>query len=353
MRFLFNSFIICFISSLLISCERDIAIEIPIEPIPYNPTFVEFISPIGFPPANIPFDNPMTEEGILLGKKLFNDPILSVNNQQACVNCHLQEFSFTDPLQFSIGTSGSIGNRNSMALVNLAWGTSNFWDGSTSSLEEQALDPVTSPIELHSISWKQVIEELKDSEDYPDLFYKAFGVIDFDSTHVAKAIAQFERTLVSAQSKFDLYVQNQINLTNSELRGMEIYMTEKGDCFHCHSYPFMTNHDFHNNGLDSEPFADNGLGDFTGEQLDNGKFKTPTLRNIALTAPYMHDGRFATLEEVVEHYNSGGVESSTIDPLMKHVGEGLGLTSQDKSDLVNFMLTFTDTAFINNTIFHP
>ena len=112
MRFLFNSFIICF---LFISCERDIPIEIPIEPIPYNPTFVEFLSPIGFPPANIPIDNPMTEEGILLGKKLFNDPILSVNNQQACVHCHMQEYSFTDPSQFSVGTSGTIGKRNSMA----------------------------------------------------------------------------------------------------------------------------------------------------------------------------------------------------------------------------------------------
>lgn len=353
MRFIFNKLITSTICILLISCERDIAVEIPIEPVLYNPTFVEFISPIGFPPANIPFDNPMTEEGISLGKKLFNDPILSVNNQQACVNCHLQEFSFTDPLQFSVGTSGSIGHRNSMALVNLAWGTSNFWDGSTSSLEEQALDPVTSPIELHSISWGQVIDEIKNTEVYPDLFYKAFGVVDFDSTHVAKAIAQFERSLVSAQSKFDLYVQRKTNLTDSELRGMEIYMTEKGDCFHCHSYPFMTNHDFHNNGLDSEPFTDNGLGDFTGEILDNGKFKTPTLRNIAFTAPYMHDGRFATLEEVVEHYNSGGIESSTVDPLMKHVGKGLGLTEQEKTDLVKFMLTFTDTAFINNPIYQP
>ena len=131
MRFLFNSFVISSTCILLISCQRDIAIEIPIEPLPYNPTFVEFISPIGFPPANIPLDNPMTEEGILLGKKLFNDPILSVNNQQACVNCHLQEFSFTDHLQFSVGTSGTIG-KEIHGLVN--WlGTSNFWDGSTSS----------------------------------------------------------------------------------------------------------------------------------------------------------------------------------------------------------------------------
>ncbi len=351
MRFLLNSIILISIYLFLISCERDIPIEIPLKPIPYNPTFVTFISPIGFPPANIPLNNPLTEEGIMLGKKLFNDPILSGNNQQACVNCHIQEFSFTDPSQFSIGTSGETGNRNSMPLVNLAWSTSNFWDGSVNSLEEQALDPVTSPIELHSISWKKVVEELKKTNDYPDLFYRAFGLIDFDSTHVVKAIAQFERTLVSANSKFDLFIQNQINLTNSELRGMEIYMTEKGDCFHCHSYPFMTNHDFHNNGLDLEPFADNGLGEITGEKLDNGKFKTPTLRNIALTAPYMHDGRFSTLEEVVGHYNSGGLQSSTVDPLMKYVGTGLGLTTQDKEDLINFMLTFTDTTFINNSIF--
>ena len=337
---------------LFVSCERDIGVYEPITPqnaipAPFSPTYVELITPQGFPTAEIPEDNPLTEEGILLGKKLFNDPILSGNNTQSCANCHLQTFSFSDPSNVSFGIDGIPGKRNAMSLINLAWTTSNLWDGRAKNLEEQALGPVTDPIEMHSISWSQVIQELKDVPIYNEMFLDAFGIFDFDSTHVSKAIAQFERTLVSANSKFDKYLRFETNLTDSELRGMDIYMTEKGDCFHCHAYPFLTDNEFRNNGLDFEPFNDNGRGDISGELLDNGKFKTPTLRNVALTAPYMHDGRFQTLEEVVEHYNSGGIESSTLDPLMKHVGTGLGLTQQDKNDLINFMHTFTDTAFVN------
>lgn len=350
----FNKILITATAALLFaSCERDIAIVVPTEPLPYSPNLVDFATPTGFPTPDFPTDNPLTEEGIALGKKLFHDPILSGNNQQSCADCHLQGFGFSDPLQFSVGIDKVEGNRNAMAIINLAWGSSSFWDGRVATLEEQAIGPVTNPAEMHSPSWKQVIEELKATADYPDLFYKAFGVADFDSSHAAKAIAQFERTLVSAESKFDKYVRHEGNMSDSELRGMEIYMSEQGDCFHCHSYPFLTDHIFHNNGLDTDPFMDNGRGDVTGEALDNGKFKTPTLRNIALTAPYMHDGRFATLEEVVEHYNSGGQESSTLDPLMRHSGTGLGLNPQEKKDLVNFMRTFTDTTFLNNPDFKP
>ena len=358
MQSLLKKYNIILLSVFLISCERDIKVydvnnfTSDTSMFNFEPNYVLVNSPDGFPPIEIPSENPMTEEGILLGKKLFHDPILSKNNQQSCSNCHMQGFSFTEPSSVSFGVEGKPGFRNSMALVNIVWNKNQNWDGSAISLEEQALEPVTNPLEMNSESWSNVIQKLKKDSDYPRLFYEAFGVENFDSSHVAKAIAQFERTLISSNSKFDLFIRNEINLTTSELRGMEIYMTEKGDCFHCHSYPFLTDNDFHNNGLDPEPFLDKGRGNITGEIYDYGKFKTPSLRNVALTAPYMHDGRFNSLEEVVEHYNSGGIESSTIDPLMKFVGIGQGLTSQDKIDLINFMKTFTDTMFIQNVNFN-
>jgi cytochrome c peroxidase len=347
MRLLSNKITLLFVAVFLMACEQDIPVFV------FQPNHVAFETPVGFPNPDIPADNPLTEEGIALGKKLFHDPILSGDNTQACASCHLQSSGFSDPSQFSEGISGAFGDRNASTIINAAWNTANFWDGRAITLEDQALGPVTNPIEMNSPSWEQVIEELKATTDYPELFRAAFNTSDFDSIHVAKAIAQFERTLISGNSRFDKISRHEQAYTASELRGFEIYTTEKADCFHCHPRFLFTDNDFHNNGLDDESDLKDARYSVTGEILDKGKFKSPTLRNIALSAPYMHDGRFATLEEVVEHYNSGGKESSTIDPLMKHVGTGLGLTSQEKEDLVNFLQTLTDTAFISNPIFQP
>ena len=334
----------------LLSCERDIPV---VEAIDYNPTFVAFDVPNRFPSPNLPTDNSLTEEGIALGKKLFYDPILSGNNTLSCADCHFQSKGFSDPARVSIGIEGVPGTKNASAIINAAWNTTNFWDGRTISLEEQALGPVTSFIELHSPSWEQVAQELMDNSEYKGLFKQAFNVDVIDSSHVVKAIAQFERILISSESKFDKFLDYEASLTPSELRGKEIFNTEKGDCFHCHSYPLFTSNLFHNNGLDPEESMDNGRFNVTNDPNDKGKFKSPTLRNIELTAPYMHDGRFATLEDVIEHYNFGGHNSSTIDPLMKKVDIGLGLTQQDKTDLINFLKTLTDSNFINNPEFRP
>jgi cytochrome c peroxidase len=334
----------------LLSCERDIPV---VEAIDYNPTFVAFDVPNRFPTPNLPADNPLTEEGIALGKKLFYDPILSGNNTLSCADCHFQSKGFSDPVRVSIGIEGVLGTKNASAIINAAWNTTNFWDGRTISLEEQALGPVTSFIELHSPSWKQVAQELMDNSEYIGLFKQAFNTDIIDSSHVVKAIAQFERIIISSESKFDKFLDYEASLTPSELRGKEIFNTEKGDCFHCHSYPLFTSNLFHNNGLDPEGSMDNGRFNVTNDPNDKGKFKSPTLRNVDLTAPYMHDGRFATLEEVIEHYNFGGHNSSTIDPLMKKVDIGLGLTQQDKTDLINFLKTLTDSTFINNPEFRP
>jgi cytochrome c peroxidase len=304
----------------------------------------------------IPADNPLTQEGVALGKKLFFDTILSGDETQSCASCHDPKKSFTDQQQFSNGVNDNLGTRNAMPLFNLAW---NFderfaWDGKEFSLEKQALEPVSNPIEMHG-NWENITKILQNNLEYKDLFLRAFGTSIIDSTLITKAIAQFERTLISGNSKFDKYLRGEINLTPEEQNGFDVFMDEsKGDCFHCHgsdNNPIWSDNKFHNNGLDNV-FVDLGLGKITGDPKDNGKFKSPSIRNLAFTAPYMHDGRFATLEEVINHYSEGLKRSPTIDPLMKKVDEGgVHLSTQDKSNLKAFLQTLSDYDFINNPTF--
>ena len=304
----------------------------------------------------IPLDNPQTQEGVVLGKKLFFDPILSANNTQACANCHNPTNAFTDSRQFSEGIDGISGDRNSMPLFNLAWNYDDrfFWDGRESGLENQAFEPITNPIEMHT-TWPEVAEKLQQHPDYPELFRVAFGSTPIDSVLVSKAIAQFERTLISSNSKVDNYLSGNAELTPQESEGFNVFMDEaKGDCFHCHgsnNNPLWTDNKFHNNGLDSV-LTDLGLGGVTGDPSDNGKFKSPSLRNLIFTAPYMHDGRFSRIDEVINHYSEGLQNSPTIDPLMKKVSQGgVQLSLQEKANLKAFLLTLTDEAFINNPNF--
>ncbi|MCH9659386.1 MAG: cytochrome-c peroxidase [Bacteroidetes bacterium] len=307
-------------------------------------------------PPVIPDDNPQTVEGIALGKKLFFDPILSLDNTQACADCHQPENSFSDPRRFSVGIDGSLGTRQSMPLFNMAWNFNEkfFWDGRSVSLEEQIFQPVTNPIEMDN-TWPNVENSLQDHADYPALFEEAFGSTQIDSVNVSRAIAQFLRTLVSANSKFDRAELGLEPLTPQEQNGLNIYLDEgRGDCFHCHGLPnnpLWTDNIFHNNGMD-EIITDLGFGDVSGDPREFGHFKTPSLRNLAFTAPYMHDGRFATLDEVIDHYSEGLVFSETIDPLMKAVSTGgVALTDGDKADLKAFLLSLSDPSFINNPDF--
>ena len=304
----------------------------------------------------IPSNNPQTEEGVLLGKKLFFDPILSDDGSLACAGCHNTTNAFTDTTRFSDGIDGLFGNRNAMPLFNLAWNYDNsfFWDGRDRGLENQVFEPITNPLEMHS-TWEAVAEKLQAHPEYPELFNAAFRSQTIDSVLVSKAIAQFERTLISANSKFDKFLLGTANLTPEESNGFTVFMDEsKGDCFHCHgsdNNPLWTDNKFHNNGLDST-FSDLGLGNVTGDPADNGKFKTPSLRNLAFTAPYMHDGRFETIEEVINHYSEGLQNSTTIDPLMKKVDQGgVQISPQEKSDLKAFLLSLSDPDFINNPDF--
>lgn len=304
----------------------------------------------------IPTNNPLTEEGIALGKKLFFDPILSKDNTQSCASCHNPKRAFTDDTQFSEGVDGKFGTRNSMPLFNLAWNFDErfMWDGKELSIERQVFSPVRNPIEMHS-NWENVAEKLQEHAEYPTLFQQAFGASKIDSTLATKAIAQFERTLISGNSKFDQFLLGKVELTPEEQNGFNVFMEEtRGDCFHCHgsdNNPLWTDNKFHNNGLD-ETFTDLGLGAVTGDPNDNGKFKSPSLRNLKFTAPYMHDGRFTTLEEVINHYSEGLKLSSTIDPLMKKANQGgVQLSNKDKADLKAFLLSLSDTNFVNNPDF--
>lgn len=304
----------------------------------------------------IPTDNPQTVEGVALGKRLFFDRILSSNGTQSCASCHSPQNAFTDNTPTSDGVDGIFGERNSMPIFNLAWNYSErfTWDGKELSLERQAEEPVENPIEMHS-NWDNVVERLQNHPEYPELYRLAFKTSTVTKELTTKAIAQFERTLISANSKFDQYSLGQATLTPQELNGLDIFLREdKGDCFHCHgnpNNPLWTDNDFHNNGLDAT-FSDLGLGGVTGDPNDNGKFRSPSLRNLAFTAPFMHDGRFSTLDEVIDHYSEGLQDSPTIDPLMKKVDVGgVQLTAQEKSDLKAFLLSLSDPSFINNPEF--
>ncbi len=323
---------------------------------------------------NIPADNPTTVEGVMLGKRLFFERRLSINNQLSCGGCHRPEAAFADPgMAVSLGAQGQQGERNAMAIFNVLWSqkpTLGFnWNRSATTLEEQAFDPVTHPLEMME-TWPNVVNKLQNTPGYPQMFERAFGTATIDSNLVVKAIAQFERTLISANSKMDNYMLAVLNdtsqnpptlndyLTPQEARGFNVYVsTAKGDCFHCHgnvnlNNPLWTDFDFRNNGLDVNP--DSGLASTTKNPADLGKFKTPSLRNLVFTAPYMHDGRFQTLEEVVEFYSTGVKDTPFTDPLMADRGTlNANLTTQEKADLVAFLKTITDSTFVNNPAFRP
>jgi len=298
----------------------------------YDPTYLTLEAPPGFPTLVLPEENPTTEEGIALGRMLYYDTQLDGVSDRACAQCHHQSTSFT--------SSNAVGI---LPHVNLGWATTFLWDGLISGSLE---DIMTFEVEHF---FETDVNTLAADPVYPEMFFAAFGSTEVTTEHAAYALAQFQRTLVSADSPYDRYFQGAYTLTEAEARGMTVFYTEKGDCFHCHATRLFTDNLFHNNGLDLVPER-LGLADVTGLDADVGKFKTATLRNIALTAPYMHDDRFATLEDVVDFYSEGLVISDTIDPLMKGAPNGgVQLSEDEKSDLVAFLKTLTDSTFITNS----
>ncbi len=307
--------------------------------------------PAGLPPMPIPAENPMSVEGVALGRKLFYDNILSANNTMNCGSCHQLRNYFVDSnLALSTGIDGIQGTRNSMPLFNIGYGKKFFWDGGAADLESQVLGPITNPVEMHE-TMANVVSKLQNHPEYPALFLKAFGSDVVTSKLIFYAIAQFERTLISANSKFDKWKRGEVVLTAQEQRGMEVYTNDqKGDCTHCHSFgSTFTDFEFRNTGLDSIP-VDKGRALITLNTDDEGKFKTPTLRNIAVTAPYMHDGRFIDLRQCIQHYNKNFKYTKNLAPELK-VAVKNRMTDDEIDDLIAFLHTLTDTDFINNKNF--
>ena len=310
----------------------------------------------------IPEDNPTTIPGVELGRFLFYEPRLSIDNTLSCASCHQQQYAFTDRKAFSSGVDGGVTSRNSMSLVNLLWVRNFFWDGRVEGLEQQAVVPMSDPHEMGQ-SPEIAAKKIQNTGLYPPMFFATFGTDRITGDLITKALSQFERTLISSNSKYDQYLAGSYKPTESEANGMKLFLNnpdpEKGiraaNCDHCHGTPKTFKELFHNNGLDMVP-TDNGREKITGSPVDKGRFRVPTLRNIALTAPYMHDGRFATLEEVVDHYSDHIAESETLSSFIKGVsnqknGKTLNLTAGEKNDLVSFLHMLTDSSFINNPKF--
>lgn len=307
-------------------------------------------------------DNPTTKTGVQLGRMLFYEKALSADGSISCGSCHKQELAFTDGRKLSAGIDGTPTKRNAMALVNLLWVNEFFWDGRAKGLEEQAKVPLTDPHEMGQ-PLDVSVRKLMEMEMYPPLFRAAFGSDSINGERITKALAQFERTLISANSPYDRYLDGNYSPSESAARGMALFFGNPqpdrqlrgAACGHCHSGPKTFSQVYHNTGLDSV-LRDAGRADFTNRGADSGRFRVATLRNIALTAPYMHDGRFQTLDEVLDHYSDHIVDLPELSPFLQGRSNeqgavGLKLTSREKEDIVAFLHLLTDSTFIQDSRF--
>ena len=348
-------FIIAIITITMASCGGDEPTDDVIEwdKTPYTLDYGSF------PEPDIADDNPLTEQGVELGRMLFYEKAMSGDGSQACASCHMQEFAFTDSARFSLGIRDLRGKRQAMSVFNMAWHSNEFfWDGRAHLLRDQSLKPIQDELEMDE-TLENVIKKLSDKDSYKDQFIRAFGTDEITEERISLALEQFMNSIVSNNSKYDQHLAGTAKLTESEKRGMDLFFGEfnpffpeksGADCAYCHSGANFENDQYMNNGLDADAdFKDMGREDATGDPADRAKFKVTSLRNIELTGPYMHDGRFKTLEEVVDHYNGEIKKSSTLDPALEQNREsGLLLDEQDKKDLVVFLKTLTDESLISN-----
>jgi len=304
-------------------------------------TPIYFKIPGGWPKPHYDFSkNPLTEEAFQLGRNLFYDPIMSKDTTISCASCHLQATGFTHvEHSLSHGIDGKIGKRNSLALVNLAWSKNFMWDGGVNHLDVQALNPITSIVEMDE-TLEHIIVKLQKSQKYRNMFSNAFGDSKITGQRILKALSQFELNLVSANSKYDKVMRKQTSFTEREHKGYALFQQH---CASCHIEPLFTSEKFENNGLPADTtLHDNGRMEITDKREDSLKYKVPTLRNIQFTFPYMHDGRFKTLTEVIKHYNTLPSDKR----LPKSLAKSIHLSDDDRTDLVLFLKTLTDTEFL-------
>ena len=335
-------FSIIFLAIIFSSCSVDPEIK----PIAAADDIKEII-PDGWPNPIYNFNNnPLTPNGFILGRELFYDPILSYNNTVSCGTCHQQFAAFANGgHSVSHGVNGLLGKRNSPALQNLNWHPSFMHDGGVINLELQPIAPISNPIEMHE-TIANVVSKLNSSSKYRDLFKKAYGDETVNSQRMLKAMAQFMGTMYSYNSKYDNVKNGKDAFNANEQAGYSLFIQK---CANCHTEPLFSDFQYRSNGLSVDPLLkDSGRAHITQLPQDLYKFKTPSLRNIEKTSPYMHDGRFNTLDECLDHYNSGITNTINLDPILV---SGIALSTQQKADLISFLKTLTDYKFINDTRF--
>lgn len=315
-----------------------------------NTIFAGFKKPQNFPQPTYHFaTNQVTKDGFELGRKLFYDPILSVNNTISCGSCHIQTSGFTQHgHSVSHGIFDRLGTRNSPPIMNLAWSKTFMWDGGVFDLDLQPIAPITNHVEMGD-SVINVLNRLRNSSQYPALFKKAFGSSEITSADFLKALSQFMVMCVSSNAKYDSVMRNQKTFTADEEAG---YLLYKQKCSSCHSEPLFTDYSFRNNGISISMVNDMGRYNVTLQDSDKYKFKVPSLRNLDYTPPYMHDGRFFTLDAVLDHYTSQVQNTPNLDPQLQQGSQlGIAITAEEKLKLLAFLKTLNDRAFVTDKRF--
>lgn len=299
-----------------------------------------------FPAPHYNFENnPLTYNKFILGKNLFYEKGLSSDSTISCATCHEQNHAFgPHNTAFSQGVNGQLGTRNAPAMFNLIWSPTFMWDGGINHIETMPLAPITNPVEMNE-TMANVVNKLQQSPYYQNLFQQAFGTTEVTDQKLFRALACFMGMLVSDQSKYDQVKKGNATFTADESAGYQLFLNK---CSSCHTEPLFTDYSYRNNGLDSV-FTDIGRGLITQNNADNGKFKVPSLRNIEFTYPYMHDGRFYTLNQVLDHYRQGVKQSVSLDPILT---TGIPLTNLEKIQLIAFLKTLSDYKLISNTQFY-
>lgn len=335
-----NKLLFILVSAFLFSCAEDPLIK---DELPSND--IHLLVPEGWPqPLNNFSSDPLSTEKFILGRRLFYETRLSSNNRISCGSCHQHAAAFSDEGDaFSPGVGAVLGKRNAPALFNLNWHSSFMWDGKFTNLVDQPVSPITDPLEMHEIMDRALLK-LNTDPDYRRMMLAAYGTDQMSVEHLSKSLSQFMGMLVSYRSRYDEYTRGENSLTTNELNGLALFQS---NCSSCHTGPLFTNYQYINNGLDST-FSDPGRAGITMLSADSGKFKVPSLRNIALTRPYMHDGRFWSLMQVLDHYSGGIQNSATLDASLT---SGIPLTATEKLDIIAFLKTLTDEKLIRDRRF--